>query len=624
LWSRELPHYPGNKTRYFNLGLVVAITIVLYYQNYLAGGLSTHIMRTFHMSFAWYVNMVVVGYLVGACASFAAGLADRFGRANLVIGGVLIAALLSIFGIPNAHSQLTFGIVFVAIGFVEGVVLVATPALIRDFSPQVGRASAMGFWTLGPVLGSLVVSMVVSNSSDTMPWQDQYIICGIVALVVSLVAAFCLRELAPALRDQLMVSARDRALLEARAKGVDVEASTQHPFRQVLKPDVVSSAIAISVFLIIYYLAVGYFPVFFQTVFGFSQSTANSLGNWFWAAQALALLLAGFISDKTRVRKPFMLFGAIGAIITTSLFAILATHPQTHYSTFVLLLTLIAVFVGITYSPWMASFTETVERRSPALVASGLAVWGLTIRVVIAMSAFFLPHVINTVTTLVADGPVVKAAVAGKDPALNATENATVKAVAADPTIVVKTKSLATKFAPELATAAKIDPSTKAALVATPANPLTQAKAVSEISGLPVTTVVRVVTLGKQGDLSTADKAFLAVNAPKVQDAAGELKALGAVPAADKQYLATWGPALKDPKVQASLKELQAKVPGVKQAKHDSPQQWQTYFWVAVGGQVVFIPLIFVMAGFWDPRKARKQQQEHEARVNAELAKIDA
>ena len=32
-------------------------------------------------------------------------------------------------------------------GFVEGICLVATPALIRDFSPQVGRATAMGFWT---------------------------------------------------------------------------------------------------------------------------------------------------------------------------------------------------------------------------------------------------------------------------------------------------------------------------------------------------------------------------------------------------------------------------------------------------------------------------------------------
>jgi MFS family permease len=44
------------------------------------------------------------------------------------------------------------------VSFVEGIILVATPALIRDFAPQVGRATAMGFWTIGPVLGSLTVS----------------------------------------------------------------------------------------------------------------------------------------------------------------------------------------------------------------------------------------------------------------------------------------------------------------------------------------------------------------------------------------------------------------------------------------------------------------------------------
>src|SRR5690242_3729909 len=48
----------------------------------------------------------------------------------------------------------------------------AMSALIRDFSPQLGRASAMGFWTLGPVLGSLVVSIQVSNTSDSTAWQD--------------------------------------------------------------------------------------------------------------------------------------------------------------------------------------------------------------------------------------------------------------------------------------------------------------------------------------------------------------------------------------------------------------------------------------------------------------------
>ena len=103
----------------------------------------------------------------------------------------------------------------------------------------------------------------------------------------------------------------------------------------MLKPDIILSAFAISVFLIIYYVAVGFFPVYFQTIFGFSQSKANALGNWIWAFDALALLVIGFLSDKVRVRKPFMVVGAIGAIVMTIIFATRATHPDTSYTTFV-------------------------------------------------------------------------------------------------------------------------------------------------------------------------------------------------------------------------------------------------------------------------------------------------
>jgi MFS family permease len=595
----------------FNLAIVVAVTIVLYYEVYLQGGLSTHILREYNISFTWWVNMAVIGYVFGAAAALCAGLADRYGRANIVVGGLLVTALLSLVGIPNAHGKLAIGIVLVTISFVEGIVLVATPALIRDFSPQVGRAAAMSFWTLGPVVGSLVVSLMVSNSSDSMPWQDQYVICGIIGLVVWAVALFGLRELAPALRDQLMVSTRDRALLEARAKGIDVEGAVRKPFRQVLKLDIVGSALAIAVFLIIYYLAVGYFPVFFQTVFGFSQASANSLGNWFWAIQALALLVTGIVSDKLRVRKPFMLLGAIGAVVFTTIFTLHVTQPHTSYGTFVVLLVGIAVCLGVAYAPWMASFTETVERRNPALTATGLSVWGMIIRVVIALTVFLLPHVITTVTTLVNQGPQVKAVATGHSPNLSAEENATVAAVAADPTIVAKTQTLAKQYAPELATAAKLTPATKAALQANPADKARQAQAVAEVAGTPVTTVVQVMS----GHPATpADAATVAA-------AAGQLKALAAVPAADKVYLATWGPKLQDPKTQAALKYLQATAPGVKQAAADSPRQWQGYFWFAVGGQVVFIPLIFLMAGFWSPRKARRQAEQHEAWLQAELAK---
>ena len=623
-WSRQLGHYPPTRTRLWNLGLVVAITIVFYYQVYVAGAVSTHILRTFGMSFRWYVSMVVVSYALGGLASFCAGLADRYGRANIVIGGLLITSLLTLVGIPRAHSGTAFAAVFIAIGFVEGVCLVATPALIRDFSPQLGRASAMGFWTLGPVAGSLVVSLAVSTSSDTIPWQDQYIRCGLAGLAVWLVALAGLRELAPRLRDQLMVSAWDRALIEARAKGIDVKAALRRPFRQVLKLNIVGSAFAIAVFLIMYYLAVGFLPVFFQTVFGFSQSTASSLGNWFWAGQAVALVVTGVVSDRLRVRKPFMLIGAIGAVITTTVFALRATQHATSYQTFAVLLTLLAVCIGITYAPWMASFTETVERRNPALTATGLAAWGMIVRLVVAVSIVVLPHVVTTATTLAQDGPRVQAAVTGTDPALTAAQNATVKAVAAQPAILAKARSLAAAYAPELATAAKLSPAAKTALVADPASRTAQGQALSEISGLPLAIVAQVIAVqhtGAGASLPASGRAVPHADAAKVQAAAAQLRALTTAPAADLAFLHQYA-LLKDPKVLASLAYLKTHAPGVKKALADSPRQWQSYFWVAAGGQLAFIPLIFLMAGFWDPRRARRQQTRHEAWVNAELARL--
>jgi MFS family permease len=622
-WRLELDHYPNTAVRYRCLAIVVLATVVLYYQFYLAGGLATHILADYHMSFVFFVNTSVVGYVLGAIASFATGVADRYGRANIVVVGLMVVGLLCLFGIPLAHGEWGFGIIFTAIGLVEGIILVATPALIRDFSPQLGRASAMGFWTLGPVLGSLAVSIQISNTSNRTAWQDHYIAAGIVGVIVSILAAVWLRELAPRLRDQLMVSARDRALVEARAKGIDIEASLRHPFRQMLKPDIVLSAFAISVFLIIYYTAVGFFPTYFQTIFGFSQSQANALGNWNWAFNAGALLLVGFLSDRLRVRKPFMIVGAVAAIVFTVIFLTRATHTGTSYSTFVWILVCLAVSLGVAYAPWMASFTETVERRNPALAATGLAVWGLIIRIVIAIVVFILPYIVTTVTTLVEKGPTAQA--------------------------------LAAKYAPELKTAAKIDPATQAALSANPKDQAAQVKALSEISGLPTADVTTVVTLSAQHAqalaaaqaLDPATAAALLANPADQQaiakavgeimsklgvsqtDAGALLQELAGIPVQQLLLVKSDGA-----KIQAAAAQLTAlgKIPAadtalltkVQKAAADSPHQWQHYFWIAVGGEIVFIPLIFVLTGFWDPRKARQHEREHEQWVEAELAKLRA
>jgi MFS family permease len=404
-----------------------------------------------------------------------------------VVYGLLATALITLFGMPNAPDKATYMALFATLSFVEGMVLVATPALIRDFSPQLGRASAMGFWTLGPVMGSLVVTVVSSHTLSSNPaWQNQFHYAGIAGIAAFLLAFVGLRELSPQLRDQLMVSLRDRTLIEARARGFDIESALSRPWRQMLRLDVVGSAFGISIFLVLYYAAVGYLVVFFATTYGYSESRANSLGNWYWAAEAGTLVVIGLLSDRLRVRKPFMIAGAVGTVVVTSVLALNTTTEGMSYYSWALLLSFIGIFGGMTFSPWMASFTETVEKHNPAATATGLAVWGWIIRIVVAVSSACIPIVVSAVTPLVDHGPQVQA--------------------------------LASQYPSEIATVSAIDPATLNTLNADPTNSAAIAKAVGEVS-----------------------------QAQHVTPAAAlnQLVAVSKVPKQDLQYLQTYGPTVQ-------------------------------------------------------------------------------
>lgn len=273
LGGRRLDRYPESGPRYWYLAIVVLATIVLYYQLYIQYAVSTAIISHYHMTFLYFVYISVAANAVGAFSSLVAGLADRWGRANIVVYGLLLVGLLTTFVLPNAPGKASYLVVYSLVSLVEGMILVATPALIRDFSPQLGRASAMGYWTMGPIIGSLVVTAVTSRTfSGATTWQDEIRYAGISGLVVFVVALFGLRELAPALRDQIMVSLRDRALVEARAKGMDTEAALRGQWRQMLRLDVIGSAVAISVYLLLYFAAVGNFVLYFATTFGYTPS----------------------------------------------------------------------------------------------------------------------------------------------------------------------------------------------------------------------------------------------------------------------------------------------------------------------------------------------------------------
>src|ERR1700728_3690684 len=124
LWRRQLNHYPDTGRRVLYLGIVVLATIMLYYELYIPGAVSPTIIASYHMTFSYYVYIVVVGNAVGAFGSLLAGLGDRWGRGNLVAYGLVVTALLALFGVPNATNKLTFGVIYGAIAVVEFIILV--------------------------------------------------------------------------------------------------------------------------------------------------------------------------------------------------------------------------------------------------------------------------------------------------------------------------------------------------------------------------------------------------------------------------------------------------------------------------------------------------------------------
>lgn len=590
-WSRELTHYPDARVRYVSLTMVVLATVVLYYQLYLSGGVAVQIMGSYGITFRWFVTMNVVSLASAAVAAHFGGLTDRFGRANVITTGLVVVGLLSTVAVPLCHGRWSFAVVFGAINAVEGLILVATPAVMRDFSPQLGRASAMGFWTMGPVLGSLVVHSVVGSS--TAGWQHQYVVAGIAGLVIAALSLVFLKELSPALRDQVMVAEKDRALVEARIQGIDVEVARGSAARQMFKPDVILASVAISIFLLFYISMVAFGPTYFEVVFGYTPSRANSVLVWGWVFNVGGLVLCGWLSDKLLVRKPLMLLGAVITLVMIIAFTTRATHPHTSYATFAAILAGLFFFAGMAYVAWMAAFTETVERRNPALTATGLAVWGLSIRVIFAAFIFVAPTLVNTVNAIVDHGAAVQQIAAGRSPDLDAARNRVVAAVAKDPTIVARVKTLAATYGDQLRTAAVIDHATQQTLAANPTDPAARAKAVGEIA------------TGLQLEPSQA---------------AARLVALATVPKADLAFLHAYGTSLRDKTVVAKLQYLQKYGPEVRTAAADGPRQWRSYFWITAVGALAFIPTIWFMAGFWIPRRAREALREHDAVVAAELA----
>ena len=140
---------------------------------------------------------------------------------------------------------------------------------------------------------------------------------------------------------------------------------------------------------------------------------------------------------------------------------------------------------------------------------------------------------------------------------------------------VVRAQALSARLGAPTAT---LDPATQAALNANPSDTAALTTAVGEIAKtFNVTPAVATTRLTALAAVPKADLLFLNEHAAQVQTAAAA-----------------------------------------------APGQWKNWWWVCVGGMIFFLLTIPLMRGRWRPRDAKRDEQEHEAMVTAELAKLSA
>src|SRR5271167_4190165 len=107
LWKRQLHSYPNTWPRLGYLAIVVLTTIMLYYLYYVEGAITPLMLPYYHMSFQFFLYVLVISNAIGAFTAFIGGLSDKIGRANLTIYGTLIVGLVQL-DVPHITSKYGF------------------------------------------------------------------------------------------------------------------------------------------------------------------------------------------------------------------------------------------------------------------------------------------------------------------------------------------------------------------------------------------------------------------------------------------------------------------------------------------------------------------------------------
>ena len=449
---------PGQRAAHGLPAIVVLATVILYYELYIQGAVATQILADYGMSLRYFIFVSVIGNLVGAFGSLAAGLADRWGRANLVAYGLALTGVLDRLRAPErAEQEVVPAAVRAGLarrGHHPRRDPGADPRLLPPARPRVRDG------LLDPRAGAGQPGghrRCPASTLESHPrWQFQFELCGAIGLVVFVIALFGLRELSPRLRDQLMVSARDRALIEARAAGHRhrarpgrrLAADVQARRARLRVRDQRLPALLLHRGRLLRHLLRAQLRLH-------ARPARTRLANWYWIANAIAWSSPASCRTGSASASRSWSSARSSARSASAIFAVLATHPDTGYYTFAWLLALSARRWRHGLLRLDGELHRDRREAQPGRHRDRPRGLGLD-------------------------------AAHGRHPVAARLHARRQRGEPSSSTRAPKVQELAAEYEPQLATIAKVDPTVLGTLSANPTDAAAGATAVSQISGVPV------------------------------------------------------------------------------------------------------------------------------------------
>lgn len=389
-YVRELSRYPVGARRLRFLTMAVLASLIVNFEGQISPVLPL-ILDDLDMSLETYGLIGAAAVSVGAVSAMIGGrLADRWGRVVLLVPALFLTALCDFLTVA-VQTPTQFLVVRCLLLFSEGAAITITAGLVRDFSPRLGRATAFGFWTWGPVGANFLAAGI---AAATLPiftsWRSQFIIIGTIALLCSVIIALFIADLAPHLRDRAITSERELAAVEA---ALSEEADLRRAGQLFGHRHLWAHTLGMTFWLVWYYTMQIFGPTIMVQAFGLAESQAATVTAIAWALNLLALVGAGWLSDRLQSRKPLILAGTVAGLGGLLYLVLLVDRGQASVGQLIAVNAALGSVMAVAYAPWMALFSENMEDIRPDLQATAWGVFGLAVRVMIVAMLIVAPLV---------------------------------------------------------------------------------------------------------------------------------------------------------------------------------------------------------------------------------------